>query len=236
MVDQTPRRIQAAPCHFLVATAFILVLAPQPFVAQSTTVQPLPPSAARAYDVVASRFDANAAMDVVNFMSSSWRIAGNPGFDASIDHIRDRLVKSGFAADGSGVGRLQVDEFPARSPGWDYAVGTVSIVGTDPASAPEVVMSRERDRVSLAINSFSTADGGVTAPLVDVGAAREADFTGKQLRGAVVIGDAPIGRLWQQAVKGKGAIGVISTTIARYIRPADPSAKCNVRRPTRTGY
>ena len=89
-------------------------------------------------------------------MSGSWRLAGNPGFNASIDHIRDLLIKTGYSADTSGVGRIRVDEYPTRSPGWDYSVGTVSILGADASAAPEVVISRERDRVSLAINSFST--------------------------------------------------------------------------------
>jgi aminopeptidase YwaD len=164
-------------------------------------------------------------MDVVRFMSGSWRIAGNPGFNASIDHIRDRLVKAGYSSESSaGVGRLRVDEFQNRSPGWDYTVGTVSIQGPDDPAQPDVVISRERDRVSLCINSFSTAEGGVTARLVDVGAARDGDLAGKDLRGAVVLGDASVGRLWQQAVKARGAIGVISTSIAPYIRPADPAA------------
>jgi hypothetical protein len=224
MVEQVARRIQAAPRHRVAGLAIVLVLAELPFSGQPAAGQPLPPSALRAYDAVSSRFDAGAAMDVVNFMSSSWRIAGNPGFNASIAHIRVRLMKSGFTAEGSGAGRIRVDEYPTRTPGWDYSVGTVSILGADPASPAEIVISRERDRVSLAINSFPTADAGVAAPLVDVGAARDADFTGKELRGAVVIGDAPIGRLWQQAVKAHGAIGVVSTTVARYVRPADPSA------------
>ena len=47
-------------------------------------------------------------------------------------------------------------------------------------------------------------------------------FAGRELRGAVVLGDAPVGRLWEQAVKARGAVGVISTAIAAYIRPSDP--------------
>src|SRR5262249_20701594 len=39
----------------------------------------------------------------------------------------------------------------------------------------------------------------------------------------VVLGSAPVGSLWQQAVKQRGAIGVISTSIAGYIRSEDPS-------------
>jgi hypothetical protein len=180
----------------------------------------LPPSAERAYLAVDQRFDRAAAVDVVTFMSRYWRVAANPGFNASIDHIRERLIAAGFSAGpGRGVGSVRVDEFPTDGPGWDYSVGTLAIED----DTPEVVMSRERDRVSLCINSFSTPAGGLRARLVDVGAGADVDLAGKDLRGAVVLGDAPIGRLWQQAVKARGAAGVISTSIASYIRPADPA-------------
>jgi hypothetical protein len=160
-------------------------------------------------------------MDVVTVMSRFWRLAANPGFNASLDHIRDRLLKAGFTATrATGVGQVRVDEFANAGPGWDYEVGTVSIDG----GAPEVVMSRDKDRVSLCINSFSTPDGGLVAPLVDVGAGSEADFAGRDVRGAVVLGDASMARLWQAAVKDRGAAGAISTSIAPYIRPSDPAA------------
>jgi hypothetical protein len=56
----------------------------------------LPPGAERAYAAVASRFDRTEAMDVVDFMQRYWRVSGNPGFNASIDHLRDRLRSAGF--------------------------------------------------------------------------------------------------------------------------------------------
>jgi aminopeptidase YwaD len=180
----------------------------------------IPPAAERAYQAVDPRFDERGALDVVTFMSRFWRIAGNPGYDASIDHIRERLQSAGFAnAPGVGAGWMRVDEHDSGNRGWDYEVGTVTL-----ADGPDdPVLSRERDRVSLCINSFSTPAGGLVVPLVDVGAGTDQDFAGKDLRGTVVLGDAPIGRLWQQAVKARGAAGVISTAIAPYIRPADPA-------------
>ncbi|HSC26265.1 MAG TPA: M28 family peptidase [Vicinamibacterales bacterium] len=206
------------------AAAFVIgpaSVGPLPAQAPADAAPALPASAEHAYAAVLERFDAAAAVDVVEFMSQSWRVAGNPGFNASIDHLRERLTAVGFG-DGPGdrAGTLRVDEFPTVTPGWDYTVGTVAI----DAESPEVVLSRERDRVSLCINSFSTRDGGLLAPLVDVGAATDADFADKELRGAVVLGDASIGRLWLQAVKARGAAGVISTAIAPYIRPADSAA------------
>ena len=107
----------------------------------------------------------------------------------------------------------RVEEFKSRGRGWDYQAATVSF-----ADSGEVLLSRERDRVSLCINSFSTP-GVVEAPLVDVGAGAPADYEGKDVKGAVVLGSGAAGQLWQQAVKARGAIGVISTSIAAYIRP-----------------
>jgi aminopeptidase YwaD len=182
-------------------------------------VQELPPTAESAYGAAASRFDERDALSVVSFMDQYWRLAGNPGFNASIDHIRDRLVTAGFdATSATAPATVRVDEFTNAGRGWDYRVGTLALEGES-----EPLLSRERDRVSLAINSFPTPTEGLLAPLVDVGAGGPGDYAGKEIKGAVVLGDTPLGRLWQEAVKRRGAAGVVSTEIARYIRPSDPS-------------
>jgi len=181
----------------------------------------LPVTAERAHRSLVDRFDEKDALSVVAYMDQYWRLAGNPGFNASIDHIRERLVAAGYRTDvNSSAPSVRVEEFPNSAHGWDYRVGTVEFDG---GSEPPL-LSRERDRVSLAINSFSTPPAGLVAPLVDVGAGSSGDYAGKDLTGAIVLGDAPIGRLWQDAVKRGGAAGVISTEIARYIRPSDPAA------------
>jgi aminopeptidase YwaD len=183
--------------------------------------EPLPPAAERAYRAVAGRFNARDALEVVSFMDQYWRLAGNPGFNASIDHIRDRLVAAGFSPSANGLpATVRIDEFPNNGRGWDYRAGTLEFDGgSEPA-----LLSRERDRVSLAINSFSTPAGGQRASLVDVHSGTEADYAEKDIKGSVVLGDAPLGRLWQDAVKRRGAAGVVSTDIASYIRPSDPGA------------
>ena len=171
----------------------------------------IPPSAEHAYRVVAPLVDGASAMEIVRFMDQYWRLAGNRGFNASIDHIRGRLDAAGVTS--------RVEEFPNRGKGWDYTVGTVSF-----ADSGEVLISRERDRVSLCINSFSTSSNGVDAPLMDVGnGGSPADYSGKDVKGAIVLGSANTGALWREAVVARGAVGVISTAIASYIRPDDPA-------------
>jgi aminopeptidase YwaD len=178
--------------------------------AQAQAPAAMPAGAERAYEAVKGRVNGDPAMDIVRFMDQYWRVAGNPGFNASVDRIRDGLQKAGL--------QTRVEEFGARGRGWDYETGTVAF-----ADSGEVLLSRDRDRVSLCINSFSTREGGIEAPLVDVGAGRPADFEGKEINGAIVLGSAAIGALWQQAVKARGAAGVISTSVAAYIRPENPA-------------
>jgi hypothetical protein len=188
-----------------VAVALGVTVAAQSAPAKSA----LPSGAERAYLALKDRVDGAAAMDVVRRMDPYWRLAGNPGFNASVDYIRDTLGAAGLDA--------RVEEFPLRGKGWDYEKSTVAF-----ADSGEVLLSKETDRVSLCINSFSTA-GVLDAPLIDVGAGTPADYEGRNVKGAVVLGSAAAGSLWQQAVKARGAAGVISTALAAYIRPNDPS-------------
>jgi hypothetical protein len=185
-----------------------------------------PRSAVAALDVLSRRFDERAAMDLVLFMDQFWRNAGNAGFNQSIDRIKARLEASGFAARPAGPAdgpSLWVEQ-SGKAPGWDYTVGTLTLAADDHGSE-EVLLSRQQQRVALCINSFSTPDGGVVAPIVDVGAgASPADYDGKDIKGAVVVGDAGTGRLWQMAVVQRGAIGVVSPSMAGYIRPGSTAA------------
>ncbi len=191
----------------------LVAQAPAPPAPSPESFQPpawtLPASAEQAYTAIAPRVDGRAAMDIVTFMDRYWRLAANPGFNASIDHIDAQLQKAGLTT--------RIEEFAPRAKGWDYEIGTVAF-----ADSGEVLLSRERDRVSLCINSFATVDEGVEAPLVDVG--KGDDYGGKDIKGAVVLGAVPIAQLWKDAVVSRGAIGVISTAIAPYIRPDDPKA------------
>ena len=147
-------------------------------------------------------FSETEAMATVEFASKYWRLSGNEGYDATLDRVASRV----------GSTRFEVADAP--SPGWDHSVGTLSLVRA--GQPDQVILSKARERVALAINSYSTA-GVVEAPLVDVGRGQAADFEGKDVKGAVVLGDADLGGLFRQAVVMRGALGVISTSIGGYI-------------------
>jgi hypothetical protein len=166
----------------------------------------LPKRAEAIYTAIVPRMDAGAAMEVVRFMAPQWRLAGNPAYDQSIDFIAARLEKTGL--------KHWIESYAHGGQGWEQRRGTLLLAGDT-----EPVLSRERDRLALCINSFSTPPGGVTMRLVDVGGGADGDFEGKDVKGAAVLGDAPVSQLWSRAVRERGAAGVISTDIAAYTLP-----------------
>ncbi len=188
--------------------------------AELAVARKLPPALDRVVTPVIDRlwdgFDRDAALGQVQFMDQYWRLPGNEGFDKSIDRIKARLVAAGFKELAErpktpiGVPSLWIEPAPTPSLGWDQQVGTLAIVRD--GQPEQVVISREKERLALAINSFSTAPGGVTVPLIDVGGGGNAnDYANKDVKGAVVVGTAATGQLYTQAVVNRGAIGVVST-------------------------
>ena len=167
----------------------------------------LPPRVEGIYQAITPRVDTTVAMETVSFMAPLWRLAGNPAYDRSIDFIAGRLRAGGLAP--------QVETYDHSGQGWEHQHGTLSLEG----EGGEPVLSRAQDRVALCINSFPTPPGGVVLRLVDVGAGAASDFEGKDVKGAVVLGDSAVGSLWARAVRERGAAGVVSTQIAHYTRP-----------------
>lgn len=206
---------------------------------QGAVAPVLPPLAGRApaatgarLEALATRFDERAAFDLVTFMDQYWRNAGNAGFNATVDRIRARLEDGGFrtrSGGPAGAPTVHVEEY-GSAPGWDHTVGTLTLLG-EAGEADEVLLSRERHRVALCINSFSTPPGGTVARIIDVGdASTEAGVAAFDVRGAVVLGNAGAGRLWQLAVVRQGAIGVVSTALEDYIRPGPSEADARTPR------
>ena len=170
----------------------------------------LPPRAEAIYQDLARRVDAKVAMDVATFMAPMWRLAGNPAFEQSQQQIFDRLAAAGLSP--------AYESFPNSGMGWEQVRGTVRLGG----ATGEVLLSRELHRVALAINSYSTAPGGAVFELIDAGTGNTAAaYEGKDVKGAVVLASGPLAPAWQQAVRARGAAGVISTDLAGYTRPEE---------------
>jgi aminopeptidase YwaD len=184
----------------------------------------LPRQAEAIYRALSSRFQPARAMEVVTFMDRYWRLAGNTGFDQSIDHIKSGLLATGFA-DGpppaASRAALRVEEYPNGGNGWEKVRAEMTIVEAASGRTPEPVFDPVVDYIALGINSFSTPPEGVTTPLVYVGTGADAAaYESTDVKGAVVLADGPMRTVWAQAVRQRGAVGVVSAAPpARYTRP-----------------
>ncbi|HSK08836.1 MAG TPA: M28 family peptidase [Vicinamibacterales bacterium] len=183
----------------------------------------LPARAEAVYQALAAGFQPARAMEVVTFMDRYWRVAGNTGFNASLDHIKAGLVDAGFvvrpAAQGPSAG-LWVEEYPSGGNGWEPLRFDVTMIPRG-GGTPERVFDPVLDYIAICINSFSTPAGGVSAPLIYVGAGTSAaDYASVDVKGAIVLGDGSTRGLWQEAIRARGAIGVISAAPPpSYTRP-----------------
>ena len=197
----------------------------------------LPARVEQVYRRLSKAFSPSRAMGVVSFMSKAWRLPGNPAFEASQDRIGHDLAEAGFrmvrsAAEASAAvqpGGVQwYEEFPSNTPAWEPVSATVTMsdvasgAASDGAATVVLDMSRPLDRVSLCINSFSTPPDGVRAQLAVVGrGVSPADYAKVDVRGKIVLGEADTRRLFDMAVRQRGAAGVMSTAAADYTRPDD---------------
>src|SRR5687768_6595374 len=170
----------------------------------------LPPRAEQIYQQLSRSVEAKVAMDVAMFIAPLWRLAGNPAFEASQQQIFDRLAAAGMAP--------RYETFANGGQGWEQIKGTVRLG----SATGDVLLSRETHRVALAINSFSTPPGGVLLRVIDAGrGTTDADYGGKDVKGALALVSGPLAPAWQHAVRSRGAAGVISSDIAPYTRPAE---------------
>ena len=176
-----------------------------------------PAAVARLFAAVRPEYSGDKALTTVAFVEQRWRLPGNPGFEQSIDHIVGELKRSGYVDEKSASpsDRLtyRIDEQPMAKAAWEPLDASLTIGG---ATTP--VLRFATNRNMLAINSSSTADGGVEAEVVSVGKGDAASFDRVSLAGKIVYGEMSVGRLYTEARK-RGAIGVLAYAMPAYTKP-----------------
>jgi hypothetical protein len=187
-----------------------------------TTAQPQPrtppPAVAHYFTLVRPAFSGERARSVVAFMEQYFRIPGNTGFNATIRHVEDILKSAGYVdqSRATSTDRLtyRVDRRPLTRLTWEPVDASLAIVGER-----EPVLRWSTNRNMLAINSRSTPDTGVVAPVIDVGRGTPADYDRSPVAGKIVLADGNVGRVFTEAVVRRGAIGVLTYGLPAYTQP-----------------
>lgn len=123
-------------------------------------------------------------------------------------HFRESEVMARLAKE-YGFSNVEIESFPSPQRLWQPTQGELWI--TSPRT--EKLYDIYDVAVSLAANS---ADGDVTAELVDVGPGTQPDdYAGKDVKGKIVLGSGSVNVLQRLAVFERGAAGVIGDSSLR---------------------
>jgi hypothetical protein len=177
-----------------------------------------PPVVKHYFELVRPLFSGKNAYDQVAFMDQYFRWPGNTGFNASLRRVEGILKNAGYVEEKSAPAgaplTYRIEHRPMRQPAWEPVDASVAIVGE---SSPVLRLATNRNM--LAINSYSTPDSGVVAPLVDVGAGTAADYARQSVSGKVVLADGGVGAVYNEAVGKRGALGVLAYRMPAYTQP-----------------
>lgn len=185
--------------------------------AASPTSDP-PPAVARLFALVRPEYSGERALETVAFVEQRWRWPGNRGFDESIDRVAAELRGAGYVDEkvAKPADRLtfRIEQRPMNGPAWEPVDASLAIVGRE---SPLLRFATNRNM--LAVNSASTPPGGIEAEVVSVGKGDGGALDRVPLAGKVVFGEMPVGRLYTEAVKKRGAAGVLAYAMPAYTQP-----------------
>ncbi len=194
-----------------------------PLFARADVQEPPPPpgdpTIERYFGQVRALYSGERALEMLASMDGAFRLPGNSAFDASIHRVAEVLAAAGYVEEQhAGLDDRLTYRIERRSmdaPTWEPVRGTLTLVGAE----EEVLLDLSTNLNMIAVNSYSTPAEGVEADLVYVGDGSPGRFEEIDVRGKIVLGEASVRRLYNEAVRSRGALGVLSYSLPTYTRP-----------------
>jgi hypothetical protein len=197
------------------AAAVLGTLLGVPHAALTAQEGALPNAFARITEAVHRGISGSRAFTTVEYVQRRFRLPGNEGFDLAIDSVASLLRAAGYVDEATAPPgtRLvyRIESRPMAGDAWTPHDARLTIMGR---TVPLQTLAGNLNMI--AINSASTADSGVTAPLVDVGIGSDSVFRTLNVRGAVVLTTGNARNVLPRAQRA-GALGVLaSQTLPAY--------------------
>ena len=204
------------------AVLLIAAACAAPLSAQRAPRRDIPATVRRVRDLARREYSGDSARAVVARMERWWRWPGNPGYDSSVALVEGILRAAGYVPERGArpTDRLiyRIETRPMKEPAWHPVDAELSIVGE---SAPLLRFATNRNM--LAINSYSTPDTGVVAELVDAGRGGAA-FDSVKVEGKIVLVTSGASKGFDEAVRKRGALGVLAYAMPAYTQPEKNTA------------
>ncbi|MEN2283199.1 M28 family peptidase [Algoriphagus sp. SE2] len=168
------------------------------------------------FDLIRPAFKGDLAYETVAFVEKYWRVAGNTGFNNTVELIASNLESAGYVLEenASNTDRLtyRIEKRKMDRPTWEPVDGSVQIIGQD-----EKLLDFSTNRHLMYQYSSSTLEEGVTAEIIYV-KDKEA-LVGLDVKGKIIFAGEGGYRAFQSAVKEKGALGVFTYDMPDYLQP-----------------
>ncbi|SHO60548.1 M28 family peptidase [Algoriphagus zhangzhouensis] len=168
------------------------------------------------FEMIRPEFKGDLAYETVAFVEQYWRIAGNTGFNNSVDWITKRLDEAGYVLEENAGAKskltYRIEKREMNRPTWEPVSASLKIVGesTD-------LLKSSSNRNMIYTYSSSTPKGGVQAEIVYI--PNKEVLETKDLKGKILFSDSVSYRTLQSAIKEKGALGALTYDMPSYLQP-----------------
>ncbi|GAB5553436.1 MAG: hypothetical protein Sapg2KO_30270 [Saprospiraceae bacterium] len=168
------------------------------------------------FDLIRPDFSGDLAYETTAYVAQFWRVAGNTGFNNSIQRIEDQLKAAGYILEENAKAEdrliYRVETRPMERPTWEPVDAHLAIVG-----AKEPLLQFKSNRNMIYQNSASTPKEGVKAEVVFVeslDALKDLSVENK-----IVFAERNTYQLYNEAIVKGGALGMLTYNNPDYLQP-----------------
>lgn len=169
------------------------------------------------FNLTRKGFNEKNAYETTAFVEQYFRVPGNTGFNASINHVEDILKKAGFVAQKQSENELpltyRIEKRAMKNKTWEPVNANINIIGE-----AEPLISFSTNRNMIPINCISTPTEGVTADVIYISNINPAEIEKLDLKGKILFAETHPSRLLAIATKA-GAVGVLGYSMPVYTKP-----------------
>ncbi len=167
------------------------------------------------FQLIRPIFDGQKAFEIVDYVEDYWRLAGNKGFNLSVEKIVDNLEAAGYTneniANKNDLLTYRIETRPMKRLTWEPLTASLHINGQE-----QPILSFPDNFNMIDVNSWSTPVEGITAEIVKV----DADKYGlMDVSGKIVFAEGSPYQHYNKAIVEGGAIGLITYGNPAYLQP-----------------
>jgi len=164
-------------------------------------------------------YSGEAAWQTVADLSRYHRIQASPGYRRAAQWLRQRLIRDGLEAEILSYPADERTRFWAMQSFQEWHCTAASLRLVEPAEQAQVLADLSACPISL-IQRSTAFEGEAEVVLLEEGT-EEADYEGLDVAGKVVLSSGDLRRVWELAVKKRGALGILFDGM-RVVPPVRP--------------